>query len=286
MRILWRRNARGLLDDSRPDKSDLSARLGNQNVAERSEAGRNAAKCRVRQNGNEGKFLAVMHGSGGRNFGHLHQREHAFLHASAAAGRHADQRNSALRGLLEGVSDFFAHDGTHRAAQKREIENDQHRLVASDAAKSGGYGLADSCLPASLLQTNAIGFVVRKSERIDGNKFAVQFTECPFIGEQRDSRARRHGQIMIASRADVEVRFQRGPRVNRAATGTLRRGRDGDFTSEHDSLLPGNDRNLKPTSGSRPSNYRRFGTLPLDEKLVTVIIELGRRRANARFLNS
>ena len=66
-----------------------------------------------------------MHGSGGRNFGHLHQREHAFLHARAAAGRHADERDSALRGFLEGMSNFFSHHGTHRAAQKREIENNQ-----------------------------------------------------------------------------------------------------------------------------------------------------------------
>ena len=56
VRILWRRDACGLLDDSRPDESDLRARLGNQDVAERGEAGRHAAKCRVRQNGNEGKF--------------------------------------------------------------------------------------------------------------------------------------------------------------------------------------------------------------------------------------
>src|ERR1700693_4300073 len=108
-----------------------------------------------------------MHGSGGRNFGHLHQREHAFLDAGAAAGRHADERDSALSGLLEGMSNFFSHDGTHRAAQKCEIKNNQNRLVASDSAKSSGYGLPDSCLLASLLQTNAIGFVISKPERVD-----------------------------------------------------------------------------------------------------------------------
>src|ERR1700674_2351728 len=108
-----------------------------------------------------------MHRSGSRNFGHLHQREHAFLNAGAAAGRHAHERNSALRSFLKGMSNFFSHDGTHRAAQKREIENNQHRLVASDSAKSSGYGLPDSRLPASILQTNAVGFVIRKPERID-----------------------------------------------------------------------------------------------------------------------
>ena len=65
---------------------------------------------------------------------------------------------------------------------------------------------------------------------------------------------------MIAFRTDVEIRFQRRTRIGRAATGTLRRRWDGDFTSEHDSLLPGNCRSLKQTGGSQPEDYRRFDT--------------------------
>jgi hypothetical protein len=64
-----------------------------------------------------------MYRSGGRNFGHLHQRKHTFLHAGAAAGRHTYERDSPLRGFLEGMSNFFSHHGTHRPAQERKIEN-------------------------------------------------------------------------------------------------------------------------------------------------------------------
>src|SRR5579864_6000059 len=111
MRIFWGRDPRCLLDDSRPHKSDLSAGLGYQDVTEGRKAGCNAAKCRVRKNGYESELLTVMHRSSGGNFGHLHQREHAFLHASATAGRHADERDSALRSFLEGMSNFFTHHG-------------------------------------------------------------------------------------------------------------------------------------------------------------------------------
>ena len=86
VRIFWRRDAGGLLDDPGPHETDLRARLGNEYVAERGKTCRNAAKCRVGQNGNEGKLMTVMHGNGRGNFRHLHQRKHAFLHARASAG--------------------------------------------------------------------------------------------------------------------------------------------------------------------------------------------------------
>jgi hypothetical protein len=65
---------------------------------------------------------------------------------------------------------------------------------------------------------------------------------------------------MIASWADVEVRFQSGTRMGAAASGTLRRRKGGYFASEHDFLLPGNHRYLKPASGSQEGDYRRFDT--------------------------
>jgi hypothetical protein len=84
---------------------------------------------------------------------------------------------------------------------------------------------------------------------------------------------------MIASRANVEIRFQRGPCVNRAATGTLQRGRDGDFASQHDFLLPGIDRNLRANEQKTTIRLSQVPHPPLNEKSVTVIIELGRRPA-------
>ena len=88
---------------------------------------------------------------------------------------------------------------------------------------------------------------------------------------------------MIAFRADVEVCFQSRPWVNHAASGTLHRGRDGDFASEHDSLLPDDTRNLRAGEQKTTLQLSQVRRTTLDEKMVTVIIELGRWRKNAKF---
>jgi hypothetical protein len=173
MRIFRRRNSGGLLDDTRPDKSNLSTRFSNQDVAERREACRDAAERRIGENRNEREFLAIVYGSCRRHFRHLHQREHALLHSRAATGRHADKRNATLRRLLERMGDFFTHHRAHRPAQKAKIENDQDRLIATDATKARSHGFADSCFPPSLLEAHPVGFVVCKAEGIDGHQVAV-----------------------------------------------------------------------------------------------------------------
>ena len=89
---------------------------------------------------------------------------------------------------------------------------------------------------------------------------------------------------MIASRADVEIRFQSGSRVNRGTTWTLHRGRDGDFTSQHDSLLPGNTRNMRAKERKAAIRLSQVRHPSLDEKLVNVMIESGMRQANQDFI--
>ncbi len=89
---------------------------------------------------------------------------------------------------------------------------------------------------------------------------------------------------MIAAWTDVEVRFQRSPCLSRATTGTLHRGRDGDFTSEHDFLLPGNNRNPRAREQKTTTQLSQVRHPPLDEKLVNVIIRLGMRQADRGFL--
>jgi hypothetical protein len=89
---------------------------------------------------------------------------------------------------------------------------------------------------------------------------------------------------MIAAWADVEVRFQRSPSVSCATTGTLHRGRNGDFTSEHDFLLPGNNRNPRDSEQKTTTQLSQVRRPPLDENLVTVITKLGMRQADQGFL--
>ena len=71
--------------------------------------------------------------------------------------------------------------------------------------------------------------------------------------------------------------------MNGGTTGTLHRGRDGEFTSEHDFLLPGNIRSLR-VSGQIPTSQLSQVRRPrLDENLVTVIIKSGRSAAGRNF---
>src|SRR5271165_6830961 len=80
---------------------------------------------------------------------------------------------------------------------------------------------------------------------------------------------------MVASRADVQVRFQYGACLNRGASGTLHRGRDRRFAPKHDSLLPGikcKQRAIRRKPTLRLSQVRQAS---LDENLNTVMIGLG-----------
>ena len=65
---------------------------------------------------------------------------------------------------------------------------------------------------------------------------------------------------MIASRTIIEIRFQISPWVSGDTTRTLHRGWDGDFASEHDSLLPGNCQS-EADGQKKQTHYRRFDAL-------------------------
>ena len=69
---------------------------------------------------------------------------------------------------------------------------------------------------------------------------------------------------MIATGTDVEIGFQSGPGVNRAATGTLQGIGDGDFTSQHDSLLPGNHRSQRAGEQKTAARLSQVPQPPLD----------------------
>ena len=73
VRVLRRRDSRGLFNHARPDKSDLRSRLGNHDVPERGKTGGDAAKRGIGKDGDKRKALAIMHGRRRRNLGHLHQ---------------------------------------------------------------------------------------------------------------------------------------------------------------------------------------------------------------------
>ena len=83
-----------LLDDARAGEADDRAGLGDVDVAEHRVGRGDAAGRRIGQHDDIGqpRLAQTPHGDGRAR--HLHQREHAFLHARAARGREDDERRA------------------------------------------------------------------------------------------------------------------------------------------------------------------------------------------------
>ena len=57
------------------------------------------------------------------DLGHLHQAEHAFLHAGAAAGTNHKHRQTLLGGGFDQPGELLAHHRAHAAPHKAEVHD-------------------------------------------------------------------------------------------------------------------------------------------------------------------
>ena len=69
---------------------------------------------------------------GDDRLGHLHQREHALLHAGAARGGDADQRHPLGDRDLGGAREALTDDRSHRSAEEAEVHRGDHARLALD----------------------------------------------------------------------------------------------------------------------------------------------------------
>ena len=72
-----------------------------------------------------------------RHLGHLHQREHAFLHPRAAGRRKHHDRQPALECVVHQQRDLLADHHAHAAAHEAEIHDRQRDLVPFDLRGPG-----------------------------------------------------------------------------------------------------------------------------------------------------
>ncbi len=233
VRILRRWNSGGLLNNARSDKSNLRAWFGDDNVAEGCEACRDAAESGIRQDGNEGKACTIVKGSCRRHFGHLHQGEHPLLDSCSSAGCHAHQGETLLSGFFEGAGDFLSHDGTHGAAQKPKIENNQDGALTSNLAEARGHRLASSSFQPGFPEPVAVGSGIHELQWVFGNELSVQLTERSCISQQSNPSLRRHPQIAVTCGTNIKVESQRELRMFCLATRTLNAGYSWTFGPEH-----------------------------------------------------
>ena len=125
------RLAHRLLDDARPGEADERAGLGDHHVADEGEARRHAAHGRIGEDRDErlarGGELVQRRGG----LGHLHEREETFLHARAARGGEADERQALVAACLHG-----AHEALARPPSPWSRRGSRTRMRRRPAARS------------------------------------------------------------------------------------------------------------------------------------------------------
>ncbi len=138
----------------------------------------------------------------GRDLRHLHERQHALLHARAAGRRDDDERVFAFQRPLGEARDLLADDGSHRAAHEREVHHAGiHReVVERPCARQQRVGLAD--FRRRLLEARRI---LGKAERVGRAKIDLHLLHRPFIQQQGAILGRPNAAMVVAVRAHVHV---------------------------------------------------------------------------------
>lgn len=95
-------------DDIGPCKSDARAGDGDLDVSLHGIRGDDASVRWVLEHGHKRQALAPVRLDRHRDFGHLHERKHALLHASAAGDADDDDRKPSLSREFKAASDALA----------------------------------------------------------------------------------------------------------------------------------------------------------------------------------
>ena len=102
-----------------------------------------------------------------RGLRHLHQRQHALLHARAAGRAEHDRRPPVRDGALELARDLLADDRAHRAAHELEHEEADLDRDAADRRGAGAVGVAGPDLAGRALDLIDVLLAVDPEARAD-----------------------------------------------------------------------------------------------------------------------
>src|ERR1043166_2519980 len=191
-----------LLDDARSTKTDNRAGLGENRVAEHRVAGADTAGCRVGQDRDVRNATLGEHGEDGGDFGHLHEREHAFLHTRTARRRNHDQWILSLERSLTEAGNLLADHRAHRSAHEGEIHdtNVDRQRVERTGARQEGVGLAG--IGDSLLEALRI---VGKAERVSGPEVDLDLLHRAFVEHDVAIVAGANATVIVAVGANVHI---------------------------------------------------------------------------------
>src|SRR5438105_715908 len=210
-----------LLDDARPGEADERAGLGDHHVADEGEARRDPAHGGIGEHRDErlarGRELVER---GGR-FGHLHQREKAFLHARPARGGEAQERQPFVARGLHRTHETLADDRSHRAAEEAELEGRGHQRHRLDRALHHHERVGLAGLLLRFREALAVLAAVLELERVERHDLGSELRAPLRIEEEVEPLARREPVVEAALGTDMEIVLEVGEVQHRLARRAL-----------------------------------------------------------------
>lgn len=131
----------GLFHDARPREADERTGLGEDGVALHGEAGRHAARGWIGEEHEVGEARLGEARTRSRDFGHLHKRGGALLHAGTTGDGDTHDRQAKLSSSFKGAADLLAHDRAHRAHHEVAIHDEDGAGFAADRGAPAEHGI-------------------------------------------------------------------------------------------------------------------------------------------------
>lgn len=211
----------GFLDDAGAGEADEGLGFGEDDIAEGGEAGHDAGGGGVGEDGDIGEIFPGMAGEGAAGFGHLHEAEHAFVHAGAAGGADEDDGEVAFGGFFDKAGDFLADDGAHAGGEEFEIHDAEADVAAVEFGLADGDGVFEAGFFLIGFEFGLVGVGAGEFEGVFAGDVGIPFFKGLAVGEHLDAGDAVHGEVVGAGAADEEVFFEVGLTEHFAAGGAF-----------------------------------------------------------------
>ena len=191
-----------LLDHARAGKRRQGIGLGQDDVAFHGKARSHATGRRIGEHRDVQAARLAMTPNRRRDFGHLHERGHALLHAGATRYGKANDRQSQLGRMLKCATDLLAHHGTHRAHHKVGVHKEERGIEAADFTPTAHDGIT---LARTLAHALELVGIAGKREKVLRRQIGIPFLKRALVDRHAHARATTHAKVFSATRADLEV---------------------------------------------------------------------------------
>ena len=144
----------------------------------------------------------------GRDFCHLHERQHAFLHTCPARSGEDDHGAALLYRAFDQTRDFLAHRRAHRAADEQHVHRAGKDFVAADFAARGDDCFRQTRGVLRLLDSLPIGLTIDKLQRVGRNHFRIQLFAVSVVEDLLQPIVGADAKVIVAMHANLEGVFQ------------------------------------------------------------------------------